>query len=488
MYTRAMDNYTNQTVFDTDGRPYHLQREVGKGAQGVVYEDDSGDYMIKLASATNPAHRAEMKRRYRWLLNRQIATDARLIVPLALLAPPHVGYVMERVRGHIPLTRLLVPDSDTNFGIWYNEATGGLRRRLILGAILARGFTALQADGLSYSDLSDTNILVARDATVLSICLIDPETLSVSGSAEALVLGTPGYIAPELMHKTHAPDALSDNFSLAVILFRLLRIGHPFLGDVVQEASPEVEEQALSGAYPYIDHPDDASNRSTSVLPSEHVCTTRLADLFRQAFVDGAAERACRPTPQEWEEACWFAAGNTLRCENCAATFYPRPLIENKASCACPWCEWKQAMPLFLIFEDQIWSNLQHDDPNFFPLDERVTQARAKHYAKESEKIVLERADTRIVARYASSESQGRDGDRLIASIRCSPDRNEIYLENHDAENLYLWQVGMNAPQPMGSRQRVRLHPKMLLYFDPPEQDQDRPLRCARLVGALDQR
>ena len=145
-------------------------------------------------------------------------------------------------------------------------------------------------------------------------------------------------------------------------------------------------------------------------------------------------------------------------------------------------------MPLFLIFEDQIWSNLQHDDPNFFPLDERVTQARAKHYAKESEKIVLERADTRIVARYASSESQGRDGDRLIASIRCSPDRNEIYLENHDAENLYLWQAGMNAPQPMGSRQRVRLHPKMLLYFDPPEQDQDRPLRCARLVGALDQR
>lgn len=482
------DNYANQTVFDTRGRPYHLKREVGRGAQGVIYEEDSGDYMVKIASVINPSHRIEMGRRYRWLLNRQIPSDARLIVPLALLAPPHIGYVMERVRGHVPLTRLLVPSSEVAFGTWYNEFTGGLRRRLILGAMLARGFAALQSNGLSYCDLSDTNMLVAKDPAIQSVCLIDTDTLSVAGAAEALVLGTPGYIAPELIRRTHVPDAISDNFSLAVILFRMLRIGHPFLGDSVQDAPPESEAKALGGEYPYVDHPDDDSNQSTTVLPTEHVCTARLTGLFLKAFVDGAKDRVHRPTPQQWEEACWFAAGETVRCKHCAATFYPRPLSGNKSMCVCPWCVQEQTLPIFLVFQDQIWSDLQHDDPTLLPLDAQVTQAGAKRYVQDREKLVVDRSDTRITARYIRSDVYGKDGDRLVAIIRYASDGEDPILENRSPEDIHLWQAGMAVPQPMGSKRSARLHTKMMLYFDPPERGSDGPLRCARLVGTAEPR
>ena len=48
----------------------------------------------------------------------------------------------------------------------------------------------------------------------------------------------------------------TDDYSLAVILFELLTTGHPYVGDIVINGTPEMQTQAYLGLFPYIDDPD----------------------------------------------------------------------------------------------------------------------------------------------------------------------------------------------------------------------------------------
>ena len=330
-------------VYDFGGRPYHITGVAGYGGQGTAYREASGDYIVKIVTARDPAKRHELMRRYKFLLaQRQVVEDgARLVLPEAILAPPHTGYVMRRVKGHQPLTSLILPPAavDINFDEWYNRETGGLRKRLLLAGLICRCFYHLHGSNLSYCDLSDKNLLVAKDPSVTSVCLIDPDNLSAPAVAEALVLGTPLYMAPELLNGSRQPDILTDSYSLAVLLFQLLRLGHPMIGDAVLDGPPELEEKALRGELPFVDHPEDESNRRASLLPAEETCTSALTALFLRAFVDGVHSRSHRPSPGAWEEAALIAAGNTLVCERCSASFFPRKSEQNPSLCKCPWCQ-----------------------------------------------------------------------------------------------------------------------------------------------------
>jgi len=413
--------FSGNVVFDIKGKPYILNGIIGRGAQGVVYNEQQGELVIKISSTASLAQREELKRRYQWLYENLGNINAPIAGPLALLANPYIGYVMKRVKGHLPFTTLLIPTPDTSLGKWYNQETGGLKRRLILGALLARAFRSLHTSGLAYCDLSDTNILVAKDVKKFSVVLIDSDNLSVPGLAETLVLGTPLYMAPEILCETHQPDSLTDSHSLAVLLFMLLHLNHPLLGDVVQEGPPEFEEQALQGNFPYIYDPADSSNRSRTALPLEAVCTSRLTELFRRAFVEGLKNRTSRPTPGEWEEACWLAADSTTICGNCGASFYPRAISGNKKFCQCPWCSNLILVPALMIFSEVTGeaSNLKKIDQN-------------------SSVIVLRSSPIAIKARHAFRGFFGGEGDQIVAKILWDQGKKSYEIENTGSGLIYL--------------------------------------------------
>ncbi len=435
------------TVFDTQGHPYILTRVVGQGAQGVAYEEESGDYIVKIVTATDSIRRAELSRRFRWLCNRQIPENSRLALPVATLASPQLGYVMRRVRGHQSLTLLLRPMKLDSVGEWYNASTGGLRRRLLLAAQLAASFRLLHLAGLAYCDLSDTNILVARDPRIVSLVLIDPDNISVSGKAEALVLGTPRYIAPEVLRGSHQPDSLTDTFSLAVLIFQLLRLNHPFLGDAVLASAPDAEENAYCGELPYIDHPENVSNRSTHVLPVESVCTTKLAELFNKAFVEGVNARGRRPTPGEWEDACLAAADNTTSCSVCGATFYPRRHASGSGACACPWCDEIGTFPPALILQDV------------------VERGGGRIYRKVGS-LVLRPGETEIVARHfvrtALEEQHGGCG---TASFSWDTTTGDISVRNQGMPELLYRRAAGSTLISIPSGKSAALQHETVLYF-----------------------
>lgn len=72
------------------------------------------------------------------------------------------------------------------------------------------------------------NVLVPSDPKATSIRLIDPDNLIVPGTTLATVIGTRWFIAPEILKESRFPDHACDLWSLAVAIFYLLVLNHPF--------------------------------------------------------------------------------------------------------------------------------------------------------------------------------------------------------------------------------------------------------------------
>lgn len=183
---------------------------------------------------------------------------------------------------------------------------GSLLTRLQIGVRLARAVRRLHMAGLAHADLSNKNVLV--DPKGGDACIIDIDSLVVPGVAPPSVLGTPGYIAPEVLAGKAHPSIATDKHALAVLLYELLLQRHPLRGKRVNSVrSAEDDEQLSMGARAlFIEHPTD--RRNPPVTPIE-VAFTRLgpylARCFSRTFVDGLHAPDRRADAAEWEVALY---------------------------------------------------------------------------------------------------------------------------------------------------------------------------------------
>lgn len=340
---------TNKTLVSESGVNYEIGKLFAQGGQGVLYKAKYGNkqYVVKLYKSEGVDVLPTLRKL------KQLKISADFILPVDVFSAPYTGYAMELVQDHIPLQKLLVPGD--NFVEWFNAETGGLRKRLYLGYLIALRFAQLHELNLAYCDLSGTNILVNKNPDLVTVRLIDADNIYVPGSRINSILGTSRYMAPEIMTKLMKPDTFTDDYSLAVLLFELLRCGHPYVGDLVMDATPEEEELAYQGLFPYVDDVEDDSNRSTQMLPAEVVFTAELADLFKRTFVTAKEERILRPRAIEYAIACLEASNKLIKCPCCKQWFYVRQKKDNPKNCVCPWCDASITTPYYLLFTDHIY-------------------------------------------------------------------------------------------------------------------------------------
>ncbi|NLE24355.1 MAG: hypothetical protein GX625_03275 [Clostridiaceae bacterium] len=146
---------------------------------------------------------------------------------------------------------------------------------------------------------------------------------------------------------------MSDNYSLAVILFELLRVGHPYINDEVLDGTPEDEENALAGNADYV-----TDENSTNMLPADVVFTDKLKELFRRCFVEGKRSRLSRPSATEFEYALLEASNKLIKCPSCGAWHYPKK--SGKTYDGCPWCDSESRPTAMLNFY-----NVLFDGPDY---------------------------------------------------------------------------------------------------------------------------
>ena len=183
---------------------------------------------------------------------------------------------------------------------------GNLLTRLQISVRLARAVRRLHMAGLAHADLSNKNVLV--DPKGGEACIIDIDSLVVPGVAPPSVLGTPGYIAPEVLANKAQPSIATDKHALAVLLYELLLQRHPLQGKRVNSTrSAEEDEQLSMGARAlFVEHPTDKQNPPVQPI---QIPFTRLgpylARCFTQTFVEGLHDPARRADAAEWELALY---------------------------------------------------------------------------------------------------------------------------------------------------------------------------------------
>lgn len=322
-------------VVDIKNNSYQVKEKIGQGSQGTTYLLEDKKHIVKLFNKRYADNTAKSK--INFLIN--LGLDKRVFsVPLRQITQPNVGYISEFASGMMSLTAFMSKTSKGSFLDWY-VSTGGLLKRYYLLIRLAEVLRTLHSKGLAYCDLSPNNVFVSKKPDSYNIFLIDLDNLRYKTSLLNNIY-TPYYGAPEVVSNLAPNTVKSDCFSFAVLAYELLTSNHPLIGDYVSDGAPELEEEALAGKLPWVDHQKNRQNRRTTGIPSEKFMPEKLLSLFRRFFEEGLNDPLKRPSIAECLEVLNLSLNKLLQCPKCNLQY---PYDQNKS---CSFCEYQPSKVL----------------------------------------------------------------------------------------------------------------------------------------------
>ena len=222
---------------------------------------------------------------------------------------------------------------------------GDFRSMLRMSISLARSIRRMHQAGLAHSDLSCNNVLI--DPATGGCVVIDIDSLVVPGVYPPEVIGTSGYIAPEVLEtmelpfgdpKRKLPCAYTDQHALAVLLYEYLLLRHPLIGPKHYSDDPNIDDFLSMGPNAlFIENPNDHSNRPNDLQVTIKDLGPALETLFIRAFVDGLHSPNDRPTAMDWEKALVKTWDLLHPCENpnCTAKWF---VLHDPRHPVCPFC------------------------------------------------------------------------------------------------------------------------------------------------------
>ena len=228
------------------------------------------------------------------------------------------------------------------------DELGDFAAMLDCSTALARAVRRMHQAGLAHSDLSMNNVLI--DPKTGRSVVIDIDTLVVPGIYPPEVIGTSGYIAPEVLIGLRkprgdpgrvAPSALTDLHALAVLIYEYLLRRHPLAGPKRCGTAPETGEEReylmFGPEALYIEHPSDRSNRPGGLKTEARDLGPALEKLFLRAFVEGLRDPEARPTALEWERALEETKEMIWPCKNpaCDRKWF---ILHDPQRPVCPFC------------------------------------------------------------------------------------------------------------------------------------------------------
>ena len=356
-----------QTVWlDIAGERCEIKELIGSGGQGQVYHTaiNGKDCALKWyfpASATDTQRNAIER-----LIHKGPPND-RFLWPLDIAlcqGYTSFGYIMPlrdpRYRGMAELMSRVV---DPTFKTLTQMALE-----------LADSFLRLHSLGFCYSDISFGNIFFDPVTGEISIC--DNDNVAVDGENISDVLGTPRFMAPEIVREESKPNINTDLYSLAVILFYMFMVHHPLEGKREREF-PCLDLPAMKKLYGtealFIFDPKHGANRP---VPGIHNNATLfwnmypgyVRDIFTRAFTEGLRDPAARVRESEWRSVFSRMRDQIYYCHRCGAENFladegnqPMPLAQQK----CWFCQEAPVPPMRLLIGRH--SIVLNQDTQLFP-------------------------------------------------------------------------------------------------------------------------
>jgi serine/threonine protein kinase len=309
-----------------------IGERLGGGGQGEVYVADMGGYPMAV----------------KWYFPHQLAIDPRLRARLntavvrgspsrAFLWPadltvldgnPGFGYVM-------PLREKRFQGFE---GLMDFRLSPSARVLATAAYELAEGYLTLHAKGLCYMDISFGNVALDPDLGEVRIC--DNDNVDVDKTPGS-VIGTPMFMAPEIVAGRAGPSIRTDLWSLSVLLFYAFIRYHPLLGrhELDFPILGRDAQAVLFGRDACFIY--DPNNHSNEPVPGVHdhallfwpMLPTFLRKLFTQAFTDGLRDPGSRVLEAQWRDAMVLLRDSILRCPGCRAANFVDTDIKSTRTC-----------------------------------------------------------------------------------------------------------------------------------------------------------
>jgi eukaryotic-like serine/threonine-protein kinase len=310
---------------------------LGAGGQGEVYKAELGGNAVAVkwffAHMATPEQRASME-----LLVRKGPPSEHFLYPLEITTAagtPGFGYVMplrpKRFKNIVDLmTRRIEPT---------------FRALATAGFNLAHNYLLLHTQGLCYRDISFGNAFFDPDNG--DVLIADNDNVSVDGAGVLGVLGTPRFMAPEIVRGEALPSTQTDLFSLAVLIFYMLMVAHPLEGKK-EAAIKALDLPAMTKLYGkepvFIFDPADDSNRPVPGIHDNALAFWRiypqfLRDIFIRAFTLGIRDpKNGRVRESEWRAAMVQLRDSIFYCAHCSLeNFYDAQALKSNGNPGLCW-------------------------------------------------------------------------------------------------------------------------------------------------------
>lgn len=262
---------------------------------------------------------------------------------------------------------------------------GDWSKYLKICVTLARSIRRMHAAGLAHSDLSYKNVLI--DPTTGKACVIDVDGLVVPGKFPPEVVGTPDFIAPEVIAtsyldksdpKRFLPSIRTDRHALAVLIYMYLLYRHPLRGKKVHDLDDSLNDEKLSMGERalFVEHSTNNSNRintddwkksylpwvDTNKIPYT-VTGPYLSELFKKCFEDHLHDPNNRPSAEAWEIALTKTTDLLQPCMNsqCNQKWF---VFDNSTKPHCPFCgtAYTKKLPILNLYSTRNQKDYKSDN------------------------------------------------------------------------------------------------------------------------------
>ncbi len=290
---------TNDKIELRIGGSISIKEKLGEGGQGVVYRAELDGKYYALKWYTKPC-----KREFYENLNNTIKIGpptGAFLWPMYLTEwkDKHFGYIME-----------LRPPEYHNFSHFLLARSHFAKISAMINAALqiSNAFRELHRQGYSYQDINDGNFFINPQNGNILIC--DNDNIAPYGKNLGIA-GKCRYMAPEVVLRKNLPNANSDRFSLAVILFMLLFNSHPLEGRLIAAIpclTDEMERRFYGTSPVFIFDPENDANRPvmgihTNAIRRWPLFPQLIRDSFIHAFSSGHVHNPNMRNPEnEWQK------------------------------------------------------------------------------------------------------------------------------------------------------------------------------------------
>ena len=413
---------SGETVTLQGGGQVKIKKELGRGGQGIVYlvDFEGKDAALKwYLKDEGDLFYKNLQRNVN-----STAPSSNFLWPLRITERQKnsFGYVMQlRPKGYYEL------------GDFFTAKVRFKNYDSVLHAAIniCNGFLRLHLSGYSYQDLNEGNFFINPENGDLLIC--DNDNVAANRT-ESGIKGKSRYMAAEVVNGA-TPNIQSDVFSLAIVLYRLFMLDHPFEGKRTLKyvcMTDEVERDLYGDGAIFSWDAQDASNRPH---PQIHMnanlrwnwCPKTLQAAFQKALgKESILHPESRMTDREWKTLFVELRKKLVICPHSGNTDHDFMVDDIHSELKCPLCGKQVKLGAIMKFGDG------------------TEYALTRH-----KKLYLDDAD----------ESIG------IARIRKSDDRTELGLQNLTSDNwivctasVRLNQLQPNDVMPLRNGMKIRFN------------------------------